>query len=172
MSPDVLKGSYGSKCDIWSLGCVLYMLVAGELPFGGTKRDEVFEKIKAGVYPEPHCSKDCKDLISKLICVNVDKRYSAEQALNHPWFKILEDKSTVTDEKAVKISNEVIKQLYRFKTQSALHQASLNCLVKMIDSAEMKSLRAEFERIDTDKSGMIDIKELQSAMERCKVDLP
>lgn len=50
MSPDVIKGSYGPKCDIWSLGCVLYMMIAGELPFTGSTRDEVFEKIKSGVY--------------------------------------------------------------------------------------------------------------------------
>ena len=33
MAPEVLAGSYTHKCDIWSLACVLYMLMAGKLPF-------------------------------------------------------------------------------------------------------------------------------------------
>ena len=44
------------------------------------------------MYVEPtRCSKECKDLISKMVQVNPEKRLSAEQALNHPWFRILED---------------------------------------------------------------------------------
>ena len=45
MAPEVLNHNYGSKCDIWSLGCVLYMLVSGKLPFDGHSKSEVFAKI-------------------------------------------------------------------------------------------------------------------------------
>ncbi len=46
MAPEVLNGRYSHKCDIWSLACVLYMLMAGQLPFQGNSRAEVFAKIK------------------------------------------------------------------------------------------------------------------------------
>lgn len=45
MSPEVINENYTHKCDIWSLGCVLYMLVAGRLPFEGYTKPEVFGKI-------------------------------------------------------------------------------------------------------------------------------
>ncbi len=93
MSPDVIKGSYGPKCDIWSLGCVLYMMIAGELPFTGTTREEVFGKIKSGVYEEPRkCSNECRDLISQMLQVEDWKRCSAAKALTHPWFNNLKSK--------------------------------------------------------------------------------
>lgn len=41
MSPEIFKGTYGPKCDVWSLGVVLYMIVTGELPFKGKDRPEV-----------------------------------------------------------------------------------------------------------------------------------
>ena len=52
MAPEVLNGNYTHKCDIWSLACVLYMLMAGRLPFQGRTRREVFDKIKTGRYQE------------------------------------------------------------------------------------------------------------------------
>lgn len=48
MAPEVINESYTHKCDIWSLGCVLYMIVGRKLPFQGNSREEVFSKIKAG----------------------------------------------------------------------------------------------------------------------------
>ena len=53
MAPEVLDGDYTHKCDIWSLACVLYMLMAGCLPFEGNSREEVFAKIRSGEYQQP-----------------------------------------------------------------------------------------------------------------------
>lgn len=38
MAPEIFAGNYGPKCDVWSLGVVLYMIVTGELPFTGKDR--------------------------------------------------------------------------------------------------------------------------------------
>ena len=65
MAPEVINGDYTHKCDIWSLACVLYMLMAGKLPYTGKSRTEVFDKIKAGRYdPIPHLSPELQSLLA------------------------------------------------------------------------------------------------------------
>ena len=71
------------------MGCVLYMLVTGELPFTGNSKAEVFNKIKNSLYHEPtHVSAECRDLIKKMLTVDPNKRLSAAEAHSHPWFKL------------------------------------------------------------------------------------
>lgn len=48
IAPEVISGSYDEKCDIWSLGVLLYMLLCGQPPFYGSSRQEVMAKIKKG----------------------------------------------------------------------------------------------------------------------------
>lgn len=45
MAPEVIQRKYGSKCDVWSLGCVFYMIMCHSLPFPGSSRDKVFANI-------------------------------------------------------------------------------------------------------------------------------
>jgi len=45
MAPEVIKGVYDKKCDIWSIGVLLYTLVSGYLPFTGKNRFVVYDKI-------------------------------------------------------------------------------------------------------------------------------
>ena len=79
MAPEVLTESYDHKCDIWSLGVVMYVLLSGYLPFQGPNKYEVFKKILAGKFHFNHkefakVSNEGKDLISKLLRVDPNKR--------------------------------------------------------------------------------------------------
>ena len=79
MAPEVHARQYDNKCDIWSLGCVLYMLVAGRLPFEGYTKKEVFQKITKGSYRVPNCSAPCQDLIAKMLTVDEKSRPTAAE---------------------------------------------------------------------------------------------
>lgn len=48
MSPDVIKKKYDEKCDLWSIGIILHVLLSGSPPFLGRNDDQIFEKIQLG----------------------------------------------------------------------------------------------------------------------------
>jgi len=88
MAPEVISGDYTHKCDIWSLACVLYMLVAGKLPFPGERREEVFYKIrKADFVCDKSFSAELVSLLSQMFTIDPEKRPTALECQTHCWFK-------------------------------------------------------------------------------------
>ncbi len=74
---------YSSKCDIWSLGCVIYELTSLKPPFLGKNMNELFSKVTKGHYPDipSHFSRELSKMISLCLNTNPTLRPSAEELL-------------------------------------------------------------------------------------------
>lgn len=86
----VTNETYGTKADLWSLGVVAYEMLSGRKPFEGSHTKSVLYAILDGKYVFPtkqweSISWEARDFIAKLICIDVAKRLSAKEALQHPW---------------------------------------------------------------------------------------
>ena len=107
---DALKGeatTYDKRCDLWSLGVIIYILLCGYPPFYGccgsdcgwergefceSCQDQLFVSIQDGLYDFPErewssVSDEAKDLIRHLLVKDASQRYTAEMVLKHPWVK-------------------------------------------------------------------------------------
>eukprot|EP01033_Poteriospumella_lacustris_P009835 gene9836-7040_t len=93
IAPEILRAAqYGKGVDMWSFGVILYILLGGYPPFYDNDRAMLFKKIKTAAY-EFHegywneVSDDAKDLIRRLLVVDMKTRLTVDQALAHPWFE-------------------------------------------------------------------------------------
>ncbi|XP_061443045.1 serine/threonine-protein kinase DCLK3 isoform X1 [Rhineura floridana] len=93
VAPEILaENGYGLEVDMWATGVILYILLCGFPPFRSHERDqeELFRIIQVGHYEflSPYwdnISAAAKDLISRLLVVDPQKRYTAQQVLQHLW---------------------------------------------------------------------------------------
>lgn len=86
IAPEVLKSEYDLKCDIWSLGVIMYIFLFGKPPFNAKSDEEIFEKILIGKYSfpdQPKISKDARSIIESMLQVNPKSRPTAETILQH-----------------------------------------------------------------------------------------
>jgi serine/threonine protein kinase len=92
-APEIVKDErYSKSVDMWALGCVLYTLLCGFPPFYDESIEVLTEKVAKGQYTflSPwwdDISKSAQDLISHLLTVDPEKRYTIREFLNHPWIR-------------------------------------------------------------------------------------
>jgi calcium-dependent protein kinase len=158
-SPEVIDDLYDEKCDEWSCGVLMYILLSGEPPFEGDTEEEIFRKIKKCEYnfnkePFKFVSKNCIDLIKKLLEPKINRRIRAIDALRHPFFTETFNIDTVlTQNKDLSLMGKIseIKKPY-----SKFHEVVTSYMCSnYISKDEEKKLRAVFRYIDYDRKNYL-----------------
>jgi len=124
VAPEVLNAEgYDKEVDMWSVGVITYILLCGFPPFYSESVPEVFEQIMKAEYDYPEeywdeISAEAKDFIDHLLVVDVAKRLTAEQSLNHPWLRqSSKKKSTPLGKLQQKMNNWIHVRKEQSKTQ-------------------------------------------------------
>lgn len=98
VSPEILmRKPYDQQSDMWSVGCIVFLLLSGNLPFMGRSQKELFRKIVSGKFDFDDedwqdVSEDAKDLVRRLLVLNPDDRITASEAIRHKWLKASKDR--------------------------------------------------------------------------------
>lgn len=122
VAPEILSDDpYDEKCDVWSVGVIVYILLCGFPPFYGETDEELFKKVNEADYEfcEPYwddVSEKAKRFINDLLTVNSEERLSAAEALQHEWL--------TTDEKGA-VLGSTADALKRFNAKRKLRKAVL-----------------------------------------------
>ena len=166
IAPEVLQKNYNEKCDLWSCGVILYILLSGRPPFGGQNDTEILDSVSKGVYDFTHppfdtCSKEVKHLIENLLIKDPSKRISAEKALMHPWFVINNSKELINTIRDSQLIKHFINNLKSYKCDSVIQETALAYLVHNYSQREdIVNACKLFNQMDVRGSGKINQKEL------------
>ena len=162
IAPEVLKESYDEKCDVWSSGVIMYILLCGYPPFNGNSNEEIYNSIQNS-QPYFHgedwkdITPEAIDLLQNMLNKKASKRFSAQQCINHKWFKLL-DQNNINNVKnfGKKLQIKVINKMNDFVKENRLKQAVLQFISNQFNlKKEEEDLQALFKEFDLKKTGEI-----------------
>ena len=160
IAPEVLKGTYTDKCDVWSCGVILYIMLTGCAPFNGSKDEEIFNRILKGYYtlnrPEfRNVSQEAKDFIRRLLTYDAEERITIEEALNDLWFK------KIIEAKEKKFDRSILLNIKKFNAKTKLQKAIYYFMANhMANKADEMKLIKTFQCLDANHDGILTKQEL------------
>ena len=168
IAPEVLNGDYDEKCDIWSCGVILYILLCGYPPFYGEKDEDIYQQVLKGEYDFPKAewdqvSVDAKNLIKKMIEKDPQKRVSALQALQDTWFKKHKEKSRENKF----LAKNVLSNMKKFKKNRQFEKATISFIInQLILKDERADLEKQFKEWDANHDGVLSKEEIVSGYKK------
>ena len=164
IAPEVLNRNYNEKCDVWSIGVLLFIMLCGKPPFWGESDKEILEKVKTGKYDWrddewKSISQEGQAMVHELLNIKVSSRPSASEALQHKWFSKYLYKHPVQRTKV----EDFYRNIVSFKIDPVLffQQASLAYMVHHLAKKEdIIDIRRFYTWIDNNGDGKMEYKEI------------
>lgn len=161
-APEVFNQQFTSKCDMWSLGVVVFILLGGQPPFPMRDEEEGKRRIAEGKWSFNEerwagVSEHARDFVKALLVVDPEERLSANGALEHRWMLAIQDE--VRSEVEI-LSPEVersrlLSDIRRYSQISPLKRAALAVMAHRLPSCRLQRIKQTFNYLDTDHSGTI-----------------
>lgn len=162
VAPEVLRGSYDYSCDMWSAGILMHLLIVGNVPFNAKTEQELFRVITAGRinFSGPaweRVSDPAKDLLRRILVTEPRSRISLDEALDHPWLRILSDSPPLRDKSA-----EYFQNLSQFQVKERSRKALYRYIAAhfSMDREEMQ-LTKLFRYLDVNNDGLLSRQEIK-----------
>lgn len=149
MAPEVIRGKYGPKADVWSIGVVAYTLLNnGRGPFKGTTASELEPKILQGAidYTGWEHSEEAKAFCKKTCQISEAQRLPASHTLYDPWISGVETPTYNV------LPVELVTSFNFYQMALPLKRIALNVLARKVKSSKYREL---FEHLNKSKSGMM-----------------
>ena len=171
MSPQVIRGDYDSKADLWSIGVITFMLLSSQMPFYGKDQNVVIKKILSGKYRMlgrswQKVSEEGKKFVRNLLIYDPKIRPSAAEALKDNWIsQVFSNRSTHSSDQEIEEMENALASIETFADYSKLKKLALMVVAHKSTSQEIGFLRRIFDKYDHDHNGMIEREEFKEALE-------
>lgn len=164
LSREELKAS-----DCWAMGCIMYILLTGQRPFAGRDHNEVKKSVLMAdlrFSRKANLSRRVKDLIHGLLVKEHVDRLTCEQALRHQW---VTDPKNNSDKP---LNKAVLDTLLNLRRAGMLKSAVSRMLADNMSKEETGRMNALFNNADKDRSGSLDLKEVEVFMQNLALRSP
>jgi len=165
VAPEVLHQSYvGGSCDMWSLGVIVFALLAGHMPFDGRSNSAIMRAIKRGRFTMHKAywwqiSDDAQHFVKSLLVVRPSDRMTAQQALAHPWMASRRNMDLASNA-TILASGNIAESFLSFAEATRFQQACMQIMAWTLPAEERRLLRDIFLKMDTLHAGVLRFPEL------------
>lgn len=171
VAPEIIRGSYNCRVDMWSIGVITYLLLSGESPFGGIYEDDKLDRVRDNIlccrlpfepkeiWEEVSC--EAKNFVLRLLTADPACRPTAREAQQDPW---LQKYGSMDVEGSKALSPDLVDNLLKFKDYSDMHRVLLDVLSFALLPEQIHKLKAEFQKMDTDGDGEITLEALKGVL--------